>query len=373
MPYTKKYSPAIDNLRALSIIAIVFTHSHIGTEVPGHMTLSFIAYNQVVKFGSLTFMIISGYLFEQSIRKYTTKELFKKRIRTILKPFVILVAPWLVYQLIIEPFVGPYQIEFSDYNLTFLLDRLKMVFFFSPYWFVINLLFIQLVNIFCISKKKHKRSLLLFFVISLFYSINIYYGWAPRTHLTAIFGFFSFFIFGRCLSKYKNTAKSITSKILQRKPLYLTMIVITFAAAIFEARIIDTTAPAGDALNILRISNILLSILLLPGFYAIIHKISLYKIFIPKSVFLIYLIHPYILFFGFMNGINSLATLAFYHSMYLIIDFIYGLAVLIVSISTARLLLRLPILNRILGERNFKTSGSKENATPSFQHQMNLH
>ncbi|WP_256011575.1 acyltransferase [Desertivirga xinjiangensis] len=344
----KAYFASIANLRVIAIMAIILNHSQLGIEADTHYSLTYLIYGQFSKFGSLLFMIISGFLFEKTISKYTTEQLLYRKTTTILFPSLLFILPWIILNIGVLPFIGEQTAVISK---SFIYTELYNIFFRSIYWFPINLFLILMINSFIRGRRSLSLLLIPAVLITIFYSVNIYYHWVPRRHNSAILAFFTFFFAGRLLHIYYPQVKNIiknASRNLFLKLLFCGLSITFFVCAVFESYYIQENVQGTDPNNILRMSNILYTIVFLTFLYGIRNRVDFTKYFADKTVFLIYLIHPYYLYVGkFLSG--KIIKFGQLHTAdYIPLELAYGTVIFILSVFSARLLLKSPVFNSII-------------------------
>ncbi|WP_207429757.1 acyltransferase family protein [Pedobacter sp. SYSU D00535] len=356
---------SIANLRVLAIAAIVLNHAQIGIAEHTEYSAGYIIYSQFSKFGSILFMVISGFLFQKSVLKYKPTDLISKKVTTVLIPSLFFMLPWLILNIAILPFVGEKTTEVTE---EYVYAQVYNIFFRSIYWFPINLFLIFIVNSFIRDTKVLKNLFIPAVLVTLFYSLNIYQHWVPRRHNSALLGYFSFFFAGRLLQVHYGMIKSLIetyTRSFLHKTGFAVLLLLFFGMAAFETYTIQATSTT-DPFNILRASNIIYSGLFLVVLFQIRKALSFASYFKDKSVFLIYLIHPYFLFIGTQllapfGPFDSLHTISFVPA-----EVIYGAIILVLSLQFSKVLLRMPVIafiingNYSLKMRSVKSSLSTE-------------
>ncbi|WP_207532633.1 acyltransferase family protein [Desertivirga arenae] len=334
----KPYSQSIQNLRTIAVIGVVLHHAVSGIYRGGNnQDLPGFLYLQLVNYGSILFMVISGYFFEKSIKKYPVKELVKKKFRNILLPYLLFVFPWFFFEYFISPYYGKERGPEVTVG-----EAINTVLFKTNYWFIINLIIIQLLNFFITKVSQVRWLVLLFTVITLFYSANIYLRLFESAHSYAFLGFLSFFFCGRLIYRYSNVFQMVYEKVTGWKyyPFaFLPLLVLFYAVAIKESQWIHRHDPYTDFGNVLRLSNILFTGLLLLIFYRKRAKFNFGRAFTNKSVFLIYLTHPYFMRIGsFIINRFDISSWVFGMSG-ILMNISFGIAILMFSLGASRLLL----------------------------------
>jgi hypothetical protein len=322
----------IENLRVLAIIAIILHHSELGEAGDVHYTLGYLAFLQLSKYGTITFMIISGYLFEKTLHKYSTRELIIRKFHTLLLPSLLFIFCYSITKFFFD--------KANVFGFKGIVTFAYMIVFYSIYWFIFNLFLIQTVNSYLKDIKRVKYYFIASLLITGTYAINIYLRLIPNA-AAVVLSYFSLFFIGRYVSFYEVFIVEKVRSIINNKLYfysYLVLVLVFYSLAVTESFLIQKYIRT-DPANILRISNIVFSILLLVPLYKIKNQLFFHKIFPKKSVFLVYLIHPFVLFtkdtIAYCFGLTS----ATHGTIFIIYDSLYALFVIVVALLVAKLLL----------------------------------
>jgi len=291
---TKKNFDFIDTIRCISMFGIVFEHcAAVASNIYHNKLDSFIetAIIQSFKFSTIAFFLIGGFLINHKFQEYSPSQYLKNRFKNTIKPWLFWIAIFVAITLL-DRYIA-YLKGSNDtivrHFFPYFGALLIRVFFYTSYWFILNFLIcISILLIF----KKYLYSIwmgLILGLVSLFYSINLYYGWIVTTHSTALFGFVFYLWLGVFLNKYY---EQIMDYINRAKWIVLIAIAFsTFIVACAESTNLNRISVT-DAYNTLRISNILYSF----ATFSILLKIGnirwLKQNLQPRSTtFGIYLIH----------------------------------------------------------------------------------
>lgn len=300
----------VDNIRCIAMLSIVTEHtSYIGSYVYTPDSATFWAYLtsiQLVKFGTISFFIIAGFLFTENSGRYSVFEYLKRRFDNIFKPWLI----WSLVFLIVMMAWPTIQAFRSGTSLRLIASSLwwgtKTVYLFSNYWFIANFFFCTTVLL--LSKRIIRSWVfgLVLFLMTSFYSINVYTEWIMPLHTTAIFGFTFFYWLGVQFHTHLATIEKIFNRISRRWFVFLTGV--TLFIAVREAAYLYSINST-DPINTLRVSNIIFSI----SVFALLLRIknfSWLSILEPrKTTYGIFLIH-YILVYSILPLIRGeLSTL----------------------------------------------------------------
>ncbi len=181
----------------------------------------------------------------------------------------------------------------GEFNLTNILNNIKIIYLYSNYWFIINFLVsISILLIF----RKYLYSWLLGLTLglfTLFYAVNIHSEWVSPKHTTAILGFVFFLWLGAQMRKHMDAIENFTERLSY--PLLLILSAVTFGLSIYEIDVLN--GKSVDPVNTLRISNILFSLVC----FILLFKIRSFRavdyLKPRQTTFGIYLIHYLVLVF----------------------------------------------------------------------------
>ena len=240
-----------------------------------------------LKFGTLCFFIISGYLLGSKLDEYSASEFFSRRVRTVAKPWLfwslLLFTAFAANSLLKSKGLDPINLLFS-------------IFFESEYWFVLNY-FTALFILVLFNKLNATTSGIVFAAMSLFYAANIYTKTIPTIHTTAMFGYVFFLWFGREVRLNRVEWIKHLMKLEQKKILLLTLIalVASIAESIYIKKYLGIDYDLGnyrnDPTNTLRISNQIYGILAFALIYNLNRSIHPKWIYPRDETFGLYLVH----------------------------------------------------------------------------------
>jgi len=147
IPTPKKNYDFVDAIRAIAMMGIVMEHSVFFPESVYHPSnaLHYTIYAsiyQFVKFGTINFFLLAGFLIGEKFTDYSPFEYLKRRVNST-------VIPWLFWSLfffiiyIIKDAVVVYRFNKGVFDQKFINDILfhaKLIYIFSNYWFIPNFL-----------------------------------------------------------------------------------------------------------------------------------------------------------------------------------------------------------------------------------------
>jgi len=293
----------IDAIRCLAMISIVMEHCFSFGDYMYHPTdklsiLTFTVAIQLIKFGTISFFLLSGFLIGEKFHEYRPLQYLKRRTKNTTGPWIF----WSLFfcaMMMVNDVVSAYQFNhgvFAPHYGLVVLNYLRIIYLYTSYWFKRYLYSYWLGAV-----------LLLFTII---YMFNIYNEWIEPRHSTAILGFVFFLWLGVQLNRHLNSIE----KWLSKTPVFLWIIlcVITLVIGVNEILLLKKLHSV-DPYNSLRPSNVLYSMC----FFFLLFKIKNFK-FVRylkprETTYGIYLIH-YILVYCllpvifpmFRLGINQL-------------------------------------------------------------------
>ncbi|HWW43340.1 acyltransferase family protein [Pedobacter sp.] len=260
-PTTNNYK-FIDSIRFISMMCIVMEHSSplLGLRFPNFkdqmvQTLAL----QFEKSGTIIFFILAGFLIGDKFMVYSTKTYLSRRLKTTFKPWLF----WLLIFLSLlctDQFVRFFKFgnrDMIDHPVLFLLEKLDFIVTQTSFWFIINFMF---CITFLLLFRKYLYTItygIILALLSLFYSVNLYFEWIPTTHTIALFGFIFYLWLGVMLHKYFQSFCSWAEK--QSFGISAVAVLITFALACMESLNLIKLGSM-DAFNTLRLTNIIFSL-----------------------------------------------------------------------------------------------------------------
>lgn len=298
-PIVKKNFDFVDTIRCISMIGIVYEHctmvgeAHYASFFSGMMQASVM---QFFKFSTIAFFLIAGFLINHKFTEYTPLQYIKNRFKSTIGPWSF----WLnvlvlldVVNLVVKYFIYHGTHPMPDNFFAYLAGLYYDIIFFSSFWFILN--FLICISILLIFKRYIYN---IYFgavlgLISIFYSVNLYYGWVLTSHSTALFGF----VFYLWLGAFINKNYDVISLFIKKTSIwwFIGITVFFFILGDLETVYLKEIAIE-DAYNTLRISNILYSL----SFFVVLLKIgpiaSVNKYLEPRqTTFGIYLLHQIII------------------------------------------------------------------------------
>jgi membrane-bound acyltransferase YfiQ involved in biofilm formation len=249
--------PFVNNVRfwsMFSIIAIhciwspIFSNDDLRTH---HFQFTLV---QILKFGSIDFFLISGFLLGERIDQCSSWHYLRRRLRKIGGPWVFWAGISVIGLFIEDQFTG----RLAGLSLpSQLWQRIDQIFVASIYWFVPNMLFALGILLLFRRLLDHVSFGLVLGAFSAFYGINAYFSWFASDHKVALFGFAFYLWLGTQAARHFDGLL----RFLERIPLWILLtadIALCFIAYKEGCYLLEHTM--GDPENTLRIPNQLFSI-----------------------------------------------------------------------------------------------------------------
>lgn len=260
----KKNYDFVDAIRAIAMIGIVSEHAIFFPEQNYHPTnlLQYDAYAilfQFVKFGTINFFLLAGFLISVKFTDYSPLEYLKRRIKSTVVPWIFWTL-FFLFVLLIKDVVIAYRFYKGTFDQDFfdnIIYQVRMIYIFSNYWFIPN--FLCCITILLIFRRYLYSYWLgaVLLICSLLYAANIYFNWVEPRHPTAIFGFVFFLWLGAQFNKDFKSFETWVSK----TPLLMWILITAFTLflAVKEALLLRSMHSI-DPYNSLRITSMLYSV-----------------------------------------------------------------------------------------------------------------
>lgn len=277
----------------MAMISIVWVHSLLLWEVVSPpASYMQVALTQLMKFGTICFFLISGYLLGEGLTRTSRLRYFYRRVEAVFVPWAFWSCVWFVIALAqnLQDTKHPWYVGSSLQELGHL--YLRFVFIQSVYWFVPNF-FICLALVLALYKRVPDYVQgPVFLALSLFYGINTYLRVIPSRHTSALFGFVFYLWLGSFAYHHRASLNGWIAKISRMQLATYTGVAAIFALVEFHML---QKLTSGDSFNALRISNqafsVLATLLIVKSKGALFSKM----IDVRSETFGIFLIHPILL------------------------------------------------------------------------------
>jgi len=298
----KRFAPAedylfVNNVRFLAMAAVVMVHSlnlDKFLQLTGQPSLVCHLIVEFLKFGTIAFFLVSGFLAGEKLEQSKPVEYMKRRLK-----YVFL--PWLVWLAVGCLTLAGRNVQGKKVDAGLLIhlilslpSYLNLVIFHSLFWFVPNLLFGLCILLLCRRFLPDAVTGSILLACSLFYGINIYAQWIPSEYTQALGAFVFYLWLGTWAAWHYGAIQAWLTRIAIGW--FLGLAFITFLAVAAESRLIHSLRIFDDT-NSVSITNQIYSV----AFVLLILKFN--RVLSPKFIrvrattFGIYLTHSTILNF----------------------------------------------------------------------------
>ncbi|SDD39892.1 acyltransferase family protein [Pedobacter soli] len=283
----------IDGIRCIAMITIVMEHAisldiYHPTDKLGILIVC--AWTQLIKFGTICFFLLAGFLIGEKFMVYTPAEYMKRRMGTTIGPWFFWSVVFLLTMLA-NDLVKAVKFSGGDFGPNYAADfmeHLRAVYLFSNFWFIPN--FLICIGILLLFRKYLYSNLFgaILLLLTLFYTVNIYFEWIEPRHSVALFGFIFFLWLGAQINKNLKQFDVFMNKVPYLLIIFLLLVFFVLGT---KEELYLTTVKSTDPYNTLRITNIIYSLLC----FALLYKIKEIKVisFLKprETTFGVYLIH----------------------------------------------------------------------------------
>jgi len=302
---------------------------------------------QLMKFGTISFFLISGYLLGEGLTRTGRTKYFFRRVKAVLVPWIFWSCVWFVFAVFLDPLKGG-GLKNSLYELA--QDYVKFVFFQSIYWFVPNFFLC-----FALVLALHRRvpdyvQGAIFGAFSVFYGVNVYLRIVPAEHTSALFGFVFYLWLGQMAYKHRDAwARWLGNVSWARLWVYAGVAAMLTLAEIHMLRGLRT----GEEFNTVRLSNQLFSVMVVMLIVKCTMTLYPKTIDVRAETFGIFLIHPILLeiFIAVRDRVPDRTMLGIRGNGVLVISL--GLAtfgtIYLLSLLLTKVLRRVPYLKWTIG------------------------
>jgi len=341
----------VSNVRFLAMIAIVGVHTlPVWGSAPPPASYLQVILVQMMKFGTIGFFLISGYLVGEGLTRGNPTSYFYRRLRSILLPWCVWSLVWFViaywgWRAAGDPNLqGAALHELVRQYLTFVSVR-------SIYWFVPNF-FVCLALVLWMYKRvpDHVQGPL-FLAFSLFYGLNIYLKLVPVRHTSALLGYVFYQWLGLLTYKHRHTWSAWLERISW---VHLAI----FAAAAASTSLCEMHLLRKlefDEFNTLRISNQIFSLAMTLLIAKSRRTLFPRWLNVRSETFGIYLIHP-ILVQTFQTVFPRIpiavrSEVGSNGTILILLSLITFVATYLLSLMLTKLIRRIPALAWAVGQR----------------------
>ncbi|WP_461068011.1 acyltransferase family protein [Spirosoma horti] len=309
----KPHYPFVDWIRFVAMFSIVYEHSLVAPEGKPDMVHfnsftamtqlqqeAFLWISQPLKFGTICFFTISGFLLGKQLK--STQQAFayyKKRLAVVGIPFL------LAFLLFYIKSIGIFGIMVGRFSLSILsqpklVDQLWHILFATSYWFIFIFLLSLALMLLGWRYLGLRVTAILSFFATLFYAANVYMNWIEPRHTFAFPAFIFYICLGVWLSRNDHHIKRVQSFSIGWLGFFLMAIFLIASAESILLWKLNSIDPK----NTLRLSNQIFSLVIFLCLLRV-NLLSKLPILNPRTEsFGIYLYHLF-----FVSFITKLITL----------------------------------------------------------------
>jgi probable poly-beta-1,6-N-acetyl-D-glucosamine export protein len=284
----------VSNVRFLSMIAIVWVHMEylFGAAMRSPWMEIRVVLRQSMKFGSIGFFLISGFLLGEGLTRMNPRRYFDRRLKAVLLPWLFWGAIWFAVSLSFNLLEGDHQDSLRSSMWVVVGKYFQFVFTQSIYWFVPN--YFVCLAIVCGLYRRVPNFVqgAVFFAISLFYGVNVYLEVLPPRHTSAFLGFVFYLWLGMSGYLYREVWDRWLNRISWTR--LVGYAVVAGVLALAETYLLRKM-HAVDAANSLRISNQVFSVVAVLLIVKCKRAVYPSAIDVRSTTFGIFLIHPFLI------------------------------------------------------------------------------
>lgn len=282
----------VNNVRFLGMVSIIAIHAGPGAPQLAQENAFWalqLGLVQALKFGTIGFFLISGFLLGERLGQYDPVEYLRRRMRNTVKPWAAWATVFLLTVVVGQAVLMPEQFSSVSSAVQELGNATFNVLFHSVYWFIPNFLIALGVLLAFRRWIDDWRFGAVLGVSSLLYGVNVYTHWFPSEHTTALFGFVFYLWLGVQFARHFEMVSAVIGRI--RPGVLIGLITLTGILAFGEMALMRGQ-HADDPLNTLRISNQLYSVAVFVGLFRVRTRISPGFVDVRANTFGLYLMHP---------------------------------------------------------------------------------
>lgn|GEM_PF-353328 len=277
----------VDNVRFLSMAAVVGLHTASGFYValqPAAISDLALLECELLKFGTIGFFLVSGFLLGDRINNCSPVTYFLRRLQNVFIPWCVWFSLWCCLKFVSDWTTGRVPELSLGYAISFVGECLTL----TAYWFVPNLLIALAILLVFRRFLNHLWVGALFLLASLFYGFNIYGRWIPEGHTKAVFGFVFYLWLGAWSAWHFPVIENWLKKM---HPLVLIgLSLLASGLALGESKLI-ATLNSSDPYNTLRISNQIYSVLVVLAIMKLKNKVWPSFVDVRSHTYGLYLTH----------------------------------------------------------------------------------
>ena len=210
-----------------------------------------------LKFGTIAFFLISGFLLGERFETGKRSEYLRRRLGKVLLPWLFWFCLQVAYFSGTQVYAHGSHVSFDFATVCLLTGLAGSCLFSTSFWFVPNLLLAICV---LMTFRKHLRDLrfgAVLLAVNIFYAINIYTLWLPSSHTVALFGFIFYLWLGAFAARHYKRLNSALSRVSIHA--LLALAAFTCVMCFAESRVLERL-HSPDPMNTLRLTNQIFSV-----------------------------------------------------------------------------------------------------------------
>lgn len=296
------YLHSMTNLRALSIVLIVFSHTY---WISGWQATTFYMqlYKSIIAGGTFYFLFISGYLFNHlSVKKFIYRSFLKQKFKNIVSPYLFIsIFPIIVALIMHTPYS---EYFFTQDGQGLWLEYIKPAVFYilsgrvlTGYWYIPFIILVFLVSpIFVRYSKSSYKTQLIILTITFLIAGFTHRAIDNMNPFQAFVNFIPMFIFGVFCSKHDKKIKELFSSYA------ILLITISVCISSYQILILNIHGNLSKAMFFYNGFDLkqLEKMIQVLGVYLLFDKYSKkdYKFIslLASTSFAIYFLHPIVIF-----------------------------------------------------------------------------
>jgi hypothetical protein len=245
----------VNNVRFLSMLSVVLVHCTVQVHRLQHADRTPLLCQLLIlllKFGSINFFLVSGFLAGERMGQRKPMEYLKQRLRNVCAPWMVWGMLWCAI-LVLHDFRHGKLAPLSLHGLIPVAAHyIESGIFLTSFWFVPNLM-VGLCLLMLLRRWCNDLAIgAILAAFSIFYAVNVYGQWVPSVHTEAMVGFVFYIWLGTWGARNFASIQRWLSGIPLRWIVLFALA--TLLAAVKEAQIL-AAMHAPDETNTLRITN----------------------------------------------------------------------------------------------------------------------
>jgi uncharacterized membrane protein (UPF0136 family) len=182
----------VSNIRYMAMVSIVWVHTvHAWGFAAPHSFAAYLQdfFYQLMKFGTIDFFLISGFLLGEGLTRGGRLKYFNRRVKVVFVPWLFWGVVWFVIALTHRLVKDGSTVTLGASLAVLIRDYFTFVFTQSIYWFVPNFFICLFLVLTFYKRVPDYVQGGVYLLFSLFYGLNTYLELIPPKHTSALLGF----------------------------------------------------------------------------------------------------------------------------------------------------------------------------------------